>query len=50
MHSHQINVQQDISQQAAKTLAQVLISAQGIDTPVLIKVASPSLEHTILVE
>ncbi|WP_177185759.1 MULTISPECIES: hypothetical protein [Paenibacillus] len=50
MRSHQIDVHQTLTQEAAKTLAQVLVSAQGIKTPVLVKVVSPSLDHTVLLE
>lgn len=45
MPLHQIDINHTLTQEAAKSLAQILISAQGIDTPVTVKVVTPSLEH-----
>ncbi|MEC0168623.1 hypothetical protein [Paenibacillus graminis] len=50
MQLHQIDINQTITQEAAKTLAQILISAQGIKTPVIVKVVLPSIEYTALLK
>ncbi|MEK8215466.1 hypothetical protein [Paenibacillus sp. FSL L8-0463] len=47
---HQIDINESITQEAAKTLAQILISVQGIKTPVMVKVVLPSVEHMVLLE
>lgn len=48
MRLHQIDVNHTITQKAAKTLAQILISAQGIKTPVQVKVVSSCEEYRFL--
>ncbi|MHA6530150.1 hypothetical protein [Paenibacillus sp. BAC0078] len=50
MQLHQIDIKQTITHEAAKTLAQILISTQGIKTPVVVKVVLPSIEYVALVE
>jgi hypothetical protein len=47
---HQIDVNEPITKEAAKTLAQILISAQGIETPVMVKVVLPSAEHIVYLD
>jgi hypothetical protein len=50
MRTHQIDVKQTLSYEGAKTLAQVLISAQGVKTPIQVKVVSPSQEHSVFLD
>lgn len=47
---HRIDIGMSITQEAAKTLAQILISAQGIKTPTKVKVVHHSEEHMVLIE
>ncbi|MGE6576236.1 hypothetical protein ACQKFM_15070 [Paenibacillus xylanexedens] len=50
MRLHQININYTITINAAKTLAQILVSAQGLKHPVQVKVVSPTTEHLVLLD